>query len=736
MPQFYRNLGQLAPAQAVVADFPLLSRPNTRSGSFTFGNLADTHLNAQYGDQVAEVSSTARDLAFIQISGDITQDGEEQEFIDFRKLTARSAVPVWSAVGNHEYSKSQRWNEYKLLVENYRRYVGPEWYSFDYGNRHFVTLDNNRSEQLPEQLEWLRRDLELNAGDKRIVVIKHAPQNTRIGGPGHAELLNLLKKYNVELFLTGHRHSNQVDDDFVDGARYIQTNSSYNTADNSPRGFRFIEMHGDLANPFRMFGLEKSLTITNPAPGSEVARGAFTQVQVNAYDTANRVREVSYRLDGGQWTKLKPTGDFTWFTEHGRSGLPAGRHSIEARAVDEAGKTWTKSATFTLSDQPVQAPRAGADWSQHHGDPAHLGVATDELSPEDLGLAWSYRTPDMFLTGSPVIVDGIVYAGTRDDGGDGKASLYAVELATGKRLREFPTDASVHGSPAVANGLVYVPTLKGTLYALDARTGELRWQRNPELPVQGQQSYYGVALDDGKVYYAYQAQEGEARNGLLLAFDAKTGKTVWKAQLMGGDEVEGAPAVVDGRVYVGGQDETLLSYDAATGERLWVTERTSAVQDGTPTIAGGRVFIASLNRLVARNAATGKVLWTYKSPGESYMDGSRNPSTAAVVGDTAYMGFPDGNVTALDVATGTPRWTNRIPGSTYLGGVSSSPTISGDTVYIGSNNGFLYGLERSTGKIVWKYEVGTWVAASPAISGNTLVAAAWDGNLYAFTEQK
>lgn len=734
MPQFSRGLGELAAGDAVTADFALLPRPTTRSAAFIFGDVTDTHLNPEFGEQIAEISSTARDLAFTALTGDMTEHGEAQEFLEFRALVANSGVPVWSIIGNHEYTDSQRGKDYQYSVENYRRFVGPEWYSFDYGNRHFIGLDNNGQKHAAEQLEWLRRDLEL-AGDQQIVVMTHSPQNIRSGGPGDAATLELLKQYDVELFLTGHRHSNEVDDQFVPGARYIQTNSSSATIDQSPRGFRYIEMRGDVANPFRMYGYEKSLTITDPAPGSVVARDAFTQVQVNAYDTADRALAVSFRLDGGRWTRLEPTGAFTWFGElRGRTDLPAGEHTIDVRVVDEAGAVWTRSSTFELSDEPVQTPRAGADWSQLHGDGAHLGVAADEVNPEDLRLAWSFRTPDSYLTGSPVIADGIVYAGTRDDSEDGRASFDAVDLATGERLWHFPTPSSVHGTPAVANGLVYVPTLEGTLFALDARTGELRWQRNPETP--GQRSFHGVAVADGRVYYALQADQGEAQDGLLQVFDATTGEPIWTAPLMGGmREVKGAPAVADGRVVIGSEDNSFVAFDAATGAELWTVPPGRGYQDANPTIAGGRVFLGVERELIARHAATGEELWTYRSRDQSFIPGNITPASAAVRGDTAYMAFPDGNVAALDVATGKPRWTVRLPGRTYLGGVLSSPTISGDTVYVGSNDGFVYGLDLSTGTIVWKYEVGAWVATSPAISGNTLVAGAWDGNLYAFTEQ-
>jgi outer membrane protein assembly factor BamB len=201
---------------------------------------------------------------------------------------------------------------------------------------------------------------------------------------------------------------------------------------------------------------------------------------------------------------------------------------------------------------------------------------------------------------------------------------------------------------------------------------------------------------------------------------------------------DGTPAVADGRVYVGNETaDRVIAYDAETGAQLWVaTARLGGWQDGTPMVADGRVFIGSNNGLIARDAATGADLWTYRSPGPSFIPQNATPATPAVAGDIAYAGFPDGRVTALDVTTGDVVWSVLLPGKPYLGGVLSAPAVSGDTVYVGSNSGHVYALDRASGKERWSYEIGTWVASGPAISGNALLVGAWDGNLYAFAARK
>lgn len=278
--------------------------------------------------------------------------------------------------------------------------------------------------------------------------------------------------------------------------------------------------------------------------------------------------------------------------------------------------------------------------------------------------------------------------------------------------------------------------------ALDARRGGLRWKREPEpgQPPYNQRSYsyYSPAVEGGKVYWAYQTRYGKASRGLLTALDPRTGAAIWESPMTGATMGDGTPAVADGRAYVGNKTaDRVIAYDAATGARLWTSSNTlGGWQDAAPTAVGGRVFIGSNNAVIARDATTGADLWTHRSPDASWIPGNATPSAPAVVGDTLYMGFPNGRVTALNVATGAVVWSVRLPGKPYLGGVLSSPAVTGDTLYIGSNDGHLYGLDRSTGAQVWSYEIGTWVASGPAVSGDTLVAGAWDGNLYAFTEKE
>ena len=179
---------------------------------------------------------------------------------------------------------------YAGRIDNYRRHVGPEWYSFDYGNRHFVVFDNCGGAPFDEQREWVERDLEANAPGKRVVVLMHQPMNVPFGSPSaYDEYGELFEHYETELVLVGHEHSNDTDTESDRGRQAHPDELGSYTIDNSPRGFRYVHMARDsFDNPFRMFGVQRALSITSPAPDARVAE--LDEIQVNAYHTLRRDR--------------------------------------------------------------------------------------------------------------------------------------------------------------------------------------------------------------------------------------------------------------------------------------------------------------------------------------------------------------------------------------------------------------------------------------------------------------
>lgn len=136
----------------------------------------------------------------------------------------------------------------------------------------------------------------------------------------------------------------------------------------------------------------------------------------------------------------------------------------------------------------------------------------------------------------------------------------------------------LEATPLVSNGVMYVSGQWSTVYAIDLRTGALKWKWDPQLPRTGGPRLCcgsvnrGVAIYGGKVFVGLL----DAR---LAALDAATGKLVWDVQtsvdLKESYSITGAPRVVKGKVIIGnGGAENAVrgyvtAYDTETGKLVW-----------------------------------------------------------------------------------------------------------------------------------------------------------------------
>jgi glucose dehydrogenase len=204
---------------------------------------------------------------------------------------------------------------------------------------------------------------------------------------------------------------------------------------------------------------------------------------------------------------------------------------------------------------------------------------------------WTFET-DFGVFSSPTILNGVVYVGSNDD------NLYALSLVSGELVwkRALGYAVSVE-SPAIADGVVYESTEFGRrVFALDAATGRKRWSRR----LAGGDLGQGPVVAQGRVFITTDS-------GTVFSLDASTGQTIW--QVAGLGEELRHPAVADGVVYVGSSLNAMIAVDAATGALVWRTRVDGEVF--SPIVANGVVYAGGReNKLYAFDAGTGDLLWT------------------------------------------------------------------------------------------------------------------------------
>jgi len=146
--------------------------------------------------------------------------------------------------------------------------------------------------------------------------------------------------------------------------------------------------------------------------------------------------------------------------------------------------------------------------------------------------------------------------------------------------RELGTTRGLEATPLVEDGVIYTTGSWSVVYALDAKTGAVRWTYDPQVD-RGRVAYFvccdvvnrGVALYRGRVYVG-------TLDGRLTALDAHSGNPVWTVQTADANKpyaITGYPRIARGMVVIGnagaeyGVRGYISAYDADTGKMMWRT---------------------------------------------------------------------------------------------------------------------------------------------------------------------
>lgn len=142
---------------------------------------------------------------------------------------------------------------------------------------------------------------------------------------------------------------------------------------------------------------------------------------------------------------------------------------------------------------------------------------------------------------------------------------------------DYPTNRGMEATPLVVNGVIYTTASWSMVFAHDARSGELLWFHDPQVPREWAVHLCcdvvnrGVAYADGKVISG-------TLDGRLLALDAVSGKLIWETQTTDRSRpysITGAPRIVKGRAIIGNGGSELgvrgyvSAYDLDSGEMAW-----------------------------------------------------------------------------------------------------------------------------------------------------------------------
>lgn len=290
-------------------------------------------------------------------------------------------------------------------------------------------------------------------------------------------------------------------------------------------------------------------------------------------------------------------------------------------------------------------------------------------------LAWRLKITNGVEASAALINDRLFFGGL-----DGQ--FYSVDANNGNVLWTFPTRIETLSEPLLEDGVLYFLTGNNTLYALDAATGKQLWlYSRPDTSSLSIRGGSRPAFRNGTLYVGFS-------DGSLVAILAKTGTIKWEKQLNRNKkfrDLDTNPLIEDDYLYLVGYDDAFYCLRAATGELVWRSDRGGI---GSPLIVGERLYYAtSTNEVAALNKVNGQKIWNYK------LKEGVATSPASFKGLIVF-GESQGSLVFLDASSGK-KISSFDPGR----GIFSQSLIDekNSKIYFISNEANLYSLEAKWG---------------------------------------
>jgi len=683
------------------------------------------------------------DYAFVLFNGDICYEpGLRLHAEHF--TTDKLGVRIVYSVGNHDLVDGAYGEEL------FEQLFGPVWYSFNVGGVHFINTpvligDRKPSYNADDMYNWMRKDLESIPEGTPVVLFNHHLLGFEQKFKLKTETQELdLGKYNLKGYLHAHYHTNLFHK--TDRGVAVMATMSPNKGgkDHSPSSFRVVEFNtlGNLSTHLKYSPLRKHIV----ANAFLMAGGEVCNVVAAIYDTPSEVTEATLMIAGAEF-QLTQNSSWSWSTtfvpgiEAKNIMRPAERLNknllnpvvIESKAIRHNDQPklrvkFSDGSTVITIVNILEGANSEIVKTTQPGTNENAAISTTKNSPK---IEWVKNLGGNIFMTSPLITQNLVISATTDDNMALDAAICALDRVTGEVAWKFNTHNSVKNNLHLYNG-VFAADAEGFVYAIDAQSGELKWERPLRQNIIQYPYTQGVVVSRGVVY----AGQGY----YLTALDAVNGEVLWVNTHWRGDVATVANPIVDETnnilltaAYWTGR----FAHDATTGKLIWEKrDGDTRYADNSPVLFDGKFYYASPGFITEVDPMSGEELMKFK------IDYRINSNSRPLVTEKYYItGTTDKGVVAYDRSNGYKElWNFKTnPALLYTAPytkdfqmtVDGGVALKGNNLYFGANDGYIYCVDVRNGRFIWRINTGSPILGNLVIEGETLYIADFAGNLWA-----
>lgn len=390
----------------------------TQFKPFRFAFISDTHIGSPNGSSEEDLRRTVRDInnmrdiAFVVLTGDITELGTNEELLLAKQILDSLGVKWYIVPGNHDTG----WSESGGVM--FTTVFGYDKFSFEYNGIRFLGCPSGPYVRMSDghvprsSVNWLDAELKNVGANQPVIFLNHYPINNELDN--WYEITDRLHRCNTLAILCGHGHANKAmnfeDIPGVMGRSNLRAKAVIG-------GYNIVDVRQD------------SMIFFEKKPGIENFR---------------------------QWTSVAVSKHYY---EPGKK-FPRPDFSINEKYSNVKSK-WTYSSDANIISTPAVA-----------GDNVIVGNQDGKIICVSLKTGkekWIFKTGAAVFSSPAVDGDNVVF-------GSGDRFIYCLKIKDGTVKWKTETEAAVLGAPLINNNSVYIGASDHAFRKIDIRNGNVQWK--------------------------------------------------------------------------------------------------------------------------------------------------------------------------------------------------------------------------------------------------------------------